>query len=226
MKKIYLNTTSYRNKVWGCWLGKNAGGTLGGPLEKIFGTPEMFDISWYPKLEKGGMPNNDLEIQLVWLQALKDLGPNIHASDLARYWLNCIWYNPDEYGLHKTNLRKGLQPPISGWYNNWFKDCMGSPIRSEIWACISPGMPLLAAQYAYEDAICDHAGGESVYGEIFNAGIEAVAFFIQDKWELCNLGLQFIPENLTYGKIYKNCYEEFSRRAFLERCTRRNPNHI
>ena len=69
--KFTLNKDEYWNKVYGCWLGKNAGGTLGTPLEKIFGQEEMFDVWWYPKLLPGGMPNDDLEIQIVWLQALK-----------------------------------------------------------------------------------------------------------------------------------------------------------
>ncbi|MEM1583048.1 MAG: ADP-ribosylglycohydrolase family protein, partial [Candidatus Bathyarchaeia archaeon] len=171
--KLRISWKTYWDKVYGCWLGKNAGGTLGGPLEALYGRDEMFNVWWYPKLVEGGIPNDDLEIQLVWLQALRDRGINLTARDLAEYWLDCILYNPDEYGLHKTNLRLGLQPPVSGWYNNWFKDCMGSPIRSEIWACIAPGAPNISARYAYQDAICDHAGGESVYGEIFNATVES-----------------------------------------------------
>ncbi|MBS7612309.1 ADP-ribosylglycohydrolase family protein [Candidatus Bathyarchaeota archaeon] len=203
MSKVKLARETYYDKVYGCWLGKNAGGTLGGPLERIFGQEEMFDVWWYPKLIEGGIPNDDLEIQLVWLQALKDKGIHITARDLAEYWLDCIMYNYDEYGLHKTNLKKGLHPPVSGWYNNWFKDCMGSPIRSEIWACIAPGSLHIAAWYAYQDAICDHAGGESVYGEVFNAVVESAAFLISDRVKLVEIGLSAIPENsMTSKAIY------------------------
>jgi len=34
--KVELSMDTYRDKVYGCWIGKNAGGTVGGPLEKIF----------------------------------------------------------------------------------------------------------------------------------------------------------------------------------------------
>jgi ADP-ribosylglycohydrolase len=151
-RRVRIAETVYRDKVLGCWLGKNAGGTLGGPLEQKFGQEEMFDVSWYPELPEGGIPNDDLELQLIWLQALRERGPGIVARDLAEYWLDCIRYNFDEYGLSKTNLQKGLVPPVSGWHNNWFKHCMGSPIRSEIWACVAPGTPEIAAAYAFEDA--------------------------------------------------------------------------
>lgn len=197
-----ITRTVFRDKVLGCWLGKNAGGTLGGPFEEPYGREQMYDIDWYTELPEGGIPNDDLELQLIWLQALQDCGPGLSARDLAEYWLDCIVYNFDEYGLSKENLQKGLEPPLSGWHNNWFKDCMGSPIRSEIWACVAPGAPNVAAHYAYQDAICDHAGGESVYGEIFNAVFESCSFLESDKARLIELGLQSIPEHsLTYKAI-------------------------
>lgn len=206
-----LSEQEYYNKVYGCWLGKNAGGTLGTPLESGWGKEEMFDVWWYPKLQEGGLPNDDLELQLIWLQALEERGLNITARDLAEYWLDCIAYNFDEYGLNKTNLKKGLVPPVSGYFNNWFKHCMGSPIRSEIWACIAPGLPNVAAKYAYEDAIVDHAGGESVYGEIFNAVVESSAFVISDKMRLLEIGLSFIPENCETAKAIRNAITAYQK---------------
>ncbi len=190
-----ITSSAYADKILGCWMGKNCGGTLGGPLEIAWGLPEPFDISWYPRVEPGGIPNDDLELQLVWLKALEEVGPGIRAVDFARYWLNHIGYNPDEYGLSKTNLRLGLLPPVSGFHNNAFRDCMGSPIRSELWACIAPGHPRLAVRYAFEDAICDHAGGEGIYGSLFNTAVESAAFLISDPSELIDIGLSYIPEN-------------------------------
>lgn len=183
----------------GCWLGKNAGGTLGEPLEEKFGRKEMFQVDWYPFLPEGGIPNDDLELQLIWLQQLRKKGPGLTAADLVEAWTDCVAYNFDEYGLCKENMQKGLQPPVCGWHNNAFKDCMGSPIRSELWACVAPGCPELAAWYAYQDAIVDHGGGESVYGEIFNAVLESCAFVNDDKFELLDAALASIPaSSLTY----------------------------
>lgn len=188
--------------IYGCWMGKNCGGTLGAPLEKGFGAVEPFDIWWYPKLQEGGIPNDDLEMQLLWLKASEEVGPQLTAQHLAQYWLDHIGYNWDEYGFSKHNLRLGLRPPISGYYNNWFRDCMGCPIRSEIWACIAPGHPRIAARYAYEDAICDHAGGESVHGELFNVAIESAAFIVDDPRTLIAIGLSYVaPHTQTYKAI-------------------------
>lgn len=200
--KLVFNNEIFRDKVMGCWLGKNAGGTLGEPLEGKFGLEEMFDIDWYPELPEGGIPNDDLEMQLIWLQALLQKGPGITSADLAEYWLDCVAYNFDEYGLSKTNMKKGLLPPVCGWNNNVFRDCMGSPIRSEIWACVSPGHPEIAARYAFNDAICDHGGGESVFGEVYNAVVQSAAFVMSDKFKLIELGLASIPGDcLTHQAI-------------------------
>lgn len=202
---IRINRAVYRDKVMGCWLGKNAGGTLGEPLEEKFGRDEMYHVDWYPCLPEGGIPNDDLELQLIWLQLVLQKGPGITSADMAQAWMDCIAYNFDEYGLSKENMQKGLLPPVCGWHNNVFKDCMGSPIRSEIWACLAPGCMETVARYAWQDAIVDHGGGESVYGEIFNAVLESAAFIIEDKFRLLELALSSIPEtSLTYQSVKRS----------------------
>ena len=208
MNTIKLSESVYRDKVMGCWLGKNAGGSLGAPHEKMWGNKKTFDISFYTKMEEGGLPNDDLEIQLIWLMMLEERGLEVTCKDFAEYWMNHIGYCPDEYGCHKTNLRKGLAPPISGKHNNPFKDCMGCPIRSEIWACIAPGLPHVAVNYAWHDAVCDHAGGESVYGELFNAALESAAFVISDRDTLLDIGLSVIPEGCKTAQTIRIARKE------------------
>lgn len=195
-----LSYAEYWDKVYACWMGKNCGGTLGAPLEKIYGEEEPFNIDWYPELREGGIPNDDLEMQLIWLKAVEEQGFDLTARQLAQYWLDYIGYNWDEYGLNKTNLRLGLLPPVSGYFNNWFRDCMGSPIRSEIWACLAPGNPALAARYAIEDASVDHAGGEGLWGEVFNAALEAAAFVEHDPHILLDIAASYIP---THSAVYR-----------------------
>lgn len=179
-------------------MGKNCGGTLGGPLEKGYSEAEPFNVSFYPEIREGGIPNDDLEIQLIWLKAVEEIGLDLTTHDLAHYWLDHVGYNFDEYGLMMTNLRLGLLPPVAGYYNNYFRDCMGCPIRTEIWACMAAGNPRLAAHYALLDSVVDHAGGESLYGSVFNVVVEAAAFSISDVPTLINIGLSYLPdESLT-----------------------------
>ncbi|MGC3953549.1 MAG: ADP-ribosylglycohydrolase family protein [Propionicimonas sp.] len=192
---VDIASPEIHDRVYGCWQGKNAGGTLGTPLEEAWGRDEPFDVWWYPELQEGGLPNDDFEMQLAWLKAVEEVGPGVTARELARYWLDHVGYNFDEYGLSKRNLRLGLEPPVSGNFNNWFIDCMGSPIRSELWACLAPGAPRVAVKYAYQDAICDHAGGEGVFGELFNTALESAAFVVQDPQLLIDIALSYVPDD-------------------------------
>ena len=186
-----MNIEEYRQKVLGCWLGKNIGGTLGAPFEW---KRQVNDVSFYTQDHKGEpLPNDDLDIQLLWLVALEERGIDLDARTLAEYW--CLYVTPHwcEYGTGKVNMRSGLMPPLSGTVHNTYKDSCGAFIRSEIWACIAPGLPRVAARYAYEDAILDHGNGEGTYAEVFTAALESAAFRISDLEQLLDIGLSYIP---------------------------------
>ncbi|RLD11692.1 MAG: hypothetical protein DRI44_02955 [Chlamydiae bacterium] len=205
---MIINIEDYRKKVLGCWMGKNIGGTLGEPDEW---KRQINNYDFYKQdLHGEPMPNDDLDIQLLWLIALEERGINIDTHTLSEYWINYVVPHWAEYGTAKINMRAGLQPPVSGSFNNTYKDSCGSFIRSEIWACIAPGSPQVATQYAYEDAIIDYGGGEGVYAEVFCAALESAAFVINDIRKLIEIGLSYIPENCAVAQAAKTaivCYD-------------------
>lgn len=187
-----LTEKEFYDKVYGCWLGKNVGGTLGGPVE---GKMELLNLDFYPCDFNGEpMENDDLDLQLLNLHAVEQYGVQLNADHLVQEWLAHVFFNMDEYGLFTENARRGLKAPIAGVYNNKFTHCMGSPIRSEIWAVLAAGMPQVAAYYAYQDAVIDHAGGEGVYGEVFLAVLESLAFYESDVLTLIEQALLYIPK--------------------------------
>ncbi|MBN2852535.1 MAG: ADP-ribosylglycohydrolase family protein [Clostridia bacterium] len=199
----------YRNKVMGCWLGKNIGGSLGTPYEGIRG---VFDIDYYTHdISQGVLPNDDLDLQLVWLNAAEKYGKCLDSEILGEYWLSYIVANPSEYGAGKNNMSMGILPPLSGWYNNPYRNSCGSFIRSEIWACLMPGHPELAVTFAYEDAIVDHSD-EGVYAEIFCAAIESAAFSENHTETLIEIGLSFIPDNCAVALAAKTAIECYKKK--------------
>lgn len=200
-EKYHISEKTYYEKAYGGWLGKNIGGTLGEPME---GRMEILDLTFYPLKSDGPLPNDDLDLQLVWLHALEQYGARLTAQELGQEWLEHVFFPFDEYGYALTNLRRNLKPPVSGWFGNPFTDCMGSPIRSEIWAMVAPAAPAIAAQYAWQDAIVDHAGGEGVYGEMFFAAIESAAFIYSDVDQLLDIGLAMIPSDSRVSKAVKD----------------------
>lgn len=201
MRVGILNESDYYRTVYGGWLGKNIGGTLGAPVE---GTKGRLSLTFYPTLQDLPLVNDDLDLQLVWLHALEQYGPALTSRELGQEWVDHIFFPFDEYGYALTNLRRGLIPPLTGSFNNPFADCMGSPIRSEIWAMVAPGAPHIAAKYAYEDAIVDHAGGEGVFGEVFFAVVQSLIFTEKDRDVLLAAGLSFLPDSCRTARAVRD----------------------
>jgi ADP-ribosylglycohydrolase len=201
----------YRSKVLGCWMGKNIGGTLGAPFEW---RRQINSVEFYTQKHDGNpLPNDDLDIQLLWLIALEEQGVDIDSSLLGEYWLSYVTPFWAEYGTAKINLRSGLVPPLSGIWNNFNKDSDGAFIRSEIWACIAPGCPRQAVKFAQQDAMLDHGNGEGVYAEVFCAALESAAFVESDAENLIKIGLSYIPESCGVARAvnhvlsaYESCY--------------------
>ena len=69
-----LTPEEYRRRVEGCWIGKNIGGTLGTPYE---GKRELLDIDGFASKAGEPLPNDDLDLQLAWLRAVR-AGPAEH----------------------------------------------------------------------------------------------------------------------------------------------------
>ena len=188
-----MNELSYDvflDKVHGCWYGKCLGGAAGAPVE---GVKKIINVSDFTEIFRPDLPNDDLDLQVLWLDTLEEKGTVLTACDLADAWVKKCWYPFSEYGYFLKNYMRGVKPPYSGIINNsFFTEGMGCLIRSEIWGIISVGNPGLAAQYAYMDGSLDHSGN-AVWAEQFFAVIESMAFFESDIRKLITLGLSYIP---------------------------------
>ena len=81
---LKMNRAVYMDKLHACWLGKNIGGTLGMPYE---GSHEMHDVKGFKTPKGEPLPNDGLDLQLVWLSALERRGvANVDCNVLAG-WL-------------------------------------------------------------------------------------------------------------------------------------------
>ena len=203
-----MNKRILRDKILGCFNGKNVGGTLGAPLE---GKNGFFNIEYFiqPNIVNNPLPNDDLDLQISSLNAVRRFGRCVNSEILAEYYN--IFVNPSwaEYGVGKSNLRRGIPTPISGYHSNRYKDSCGSFIRSEIWACLCPGHPEIATRYAYFDSSIDHAD-EGMYGEVFWTAVQSAAFVESDIGKLIDIGLSYIPSISVLHQgitLVKDCYE-------------------
>lgn len=208
MVKVKLNRDLIRDKIHACWIGKNIGGTIGTPYE---GRRELLDVKGFASRPGEPLPNDDLDLQLVWLCALEEVGAQrLTCKELAEYWLSYIPPYWNEYGVGKTNLQGGLLAPMSGEFeNSKWKHSNGAWIRSEIWACLAPGYPEIARRYAFEDACIDHGISEGTVAEQFTATIESLAFFRNDIRGILEDGLAAIPADSRVAKAVRTVMEGY-----------------
>ena len=204
-----LNFKDYNDKVYACWVGKNIGGTMGFPFE---GRREILDVKGFSTAPGVVLPNDDLDLQLVWLYALENFGPYaINAANLGEHWLSFIVPHWNEYGIGKLNMKRGLPPPMAGDFDNDWCNSNGAWIRTEIWATVCPAMPHIAAKYAMEDAMVDHGAGEGTYAAAFVAAMQSAAFAINDLRKCIEIGLAATPSESRMAKSIKFILECFDK---------------
>ncbi len=200
MNRITYST--YLDKVYGCFLGKTVIGTLGAPYE---GIKMPLELPFKEEMINTMLPNDDLDLQVLWLDVAEKYGENFTSDQLLDRFVNYCDYSPGEYAVMRKNYTRGIHPPASGAFSNdFYISGMGCPIRSEIWACLAPLNPELAAEYATRDGMLDH-WGESIYGEQFFAALEAAAFGMDetdcDLYALIDVGLSVIPNKCKFRDL-------------------------
>ena len=189
--KRHLAYADYYDKVYGCFLGKCIGGTAGGPAE---GRKELLDFPLNEELLHKCLPNDDLDLQILWLELIETKGFDITARDMADEFYQKVPYGPGEYAYFQKNYARGIFPPLSGRFNNrYYKNGMGCPIRAEIWACFFPGADAIRQRYVEMDGSLDHER-DSIDAEIFLATLESELFFSHDLRRAIETALDGVPE--------------------------------
>lgn len=193
--------TDLTSRIQGCWHGKAIGGTLGGPHE---GKAGPLNLQFYTPLPTGILPNDDLDLQLVWLHHLKETGScGLSPRLLMEAWQKHVDFPFDEYGICLRNAAYGLHYLQSGAFDNWFAEGMGAAIRSEVWACLAPGQPERAAGFAWCDAVCDHAG-DGIWAEVFLAALQSSAFVESNTQYLLDSALDLLPASSKVKQAITN----------------------
>lgn len=199
-----LSYERYLDAILGGWIGKSMGGAIGARFEGNKGWIELAPEAMFPAAMP---PNDDLDLQVLWLKVLEEKGAALTADDLAAAWLEGCWYPFNEYGIFRRNWRLGIHPPYSGRFTNQFWETgEGCPIRAEVWGYVFPGAPDLAAKYAAMDGSLDHSQ-QSIGAEMMLAAMSSMAFFVPDVRRLANMFIHYLPVGTPIEQLTRAAFQ-------------------
>jgi ADP-ribosylglycohydrolase len=203
---MQLSYDEYVDRILGGWIGKSIGGAIGARFEGYKG---LIDIDAQEMFPDELPPNDDLDIQVLWLKVLEEKGAAITSDDMAKAWLAWCWYPFNEYGTFRRNWKLGIHAPDSGRYDNEFWETgEGCPIRSEIWGYVFPGAPDLAARYAEMDGTLDHSE-QSVGAEKMLSAMASMAFFVPNVRRLADMFMHYLPTGRRIERLTRAAFEAY-----------------
>ena len=180
---------------------------------------EMMDAFLKPNLDHVGQ-DDDLAYTVLGLLILEQAGVDFTSEDVGNLWLKYLPVACTAEHVALDNLKKGLKPPKTALKNNPFLEWIGADIRSDPWGYAAPGLPELAAQFAYRDASVSHIMN-GTYGEMFFSAAIAAAFVVDDPKDVLKIALTEIPAKSrmaeTVRKTIKWCETDGDWEATWER---------
>lgn len=203
---MQLSYARYLDQILGGWIGKSMGGAIGARFEGYKGWIELEADKMFPPSMP---PNDDLDLQVLWLKVLEEKGPALTSDDLADAWLEGCWYPFNEYGIFRRNWRMAIHAPYSGSFTNQFWETgEGCPIRAEVWGYVFPGAPDLAAKYAAMDGTLDHSA-QSVGAEQMLAAMSSMAFFVPDVRRLASMFIHYLPAGSPIERLTRAAFRAY-----------------
>lgn len=200
-----ISTSSYADKVAGGWAGKMIGVMYGAPFEFVY-VDSIYEgeISWDPESVKGALNNDDLYVQLGFMGVIDSFGIDCHARHFAEQLANAKFEVCHANRMARRNYLKGIMPPVSGSpRENMHADDIDFQIESDFIGYINPGMPLSS------NSLCNTIGhvmcyGDGVYGGMYVAALNSLAFFENNIDTLVCNSLKAIPEESKYAQCVRD----------------------
>lgn len=203
--RLAISLEALKNKIKGGWAGKMIGVTYGAPTEfraqgKTFDDP----INWVPADVKGSVWQDDIYVQLTFMETMDKYGINAPAKKFQELFAKSgymLWHANVQ---GRKNYFDGIYPPMSGNpLYNLHADDIDFQIESDYIGFICPGMPQTA------NKIADKIGhimnyGDGVYGGVFVASLYTAAYFESDINKLINRALLSLPATSDYATIIKD----------------------
>ena len=146
--------------------------------------------------------DDDLTYTLLGLLIFEDYGIDCTTQDVGAAWLRYLPMACTAEHVALENLKKGIEPPETARIDNPYQEWIGADIRSDPWGYAAPGLPEVAADFAYRDASVSHIMN-GTYGEMFFSAAIAAAFALGEVEDVLEVALTEIPKRCRTAKAVK-----------------------
>lgn len=201
-----LSMSEYEDKLRGAWAGKMIGVSYGAPYEFRYNGVIQDDPirAWRPEFVNNSLNQDDLYVQMTFLEALVDKGIGVTSIEAGEFFKNTrydLWHANKEARL---NLQAGILPPESGSPRyNPHADDIDFQIEADVFGIIAPGMPVTAVRIAEKfGRVMNY--GDGLYGGLFVSAMYSMAYFNSDRIRVVQAGLECIPSQSEYAQLIRD----------------------
>ena len=202
--QVTMTEEELYDKLVGGWIGQMVGVAWAASTEFVYAGELMSESrmpTWTPDMINSAFGQDDLYVEIPFLDAMRENGANCDPSYLAEKFRDskfALWH---ANGMGRENLLNGIGYPNSGSYlYNYHADDIDWQIEADFLGMMYPGMVNAAAERAFElGHIMNY--GDGVYGGVFVSAMHAAAFTAGSVEEICQAGIESIPEGTQFRML-------------------------
>lgn len=153
--------------------------------------------------------DDDLNYMCLAVKLLERAGTDFTTLDVGLNWLESIpfmWtWGPEHVVYLNLAAAIGEHKPdqvdleaITGYLNPGV-EWIGAQIRTDVYGYVCPGLPELAADFAWRDAYLTHRMS-GIYGPMWVSAMNAAAFTLLDTEAIIHAGLAQVPGNSRFSE--------------------------
>ena len=202
-----LSQSVLADKMKGSWAGQMAGvcwaeSTEFTALGRMLEPSEV--PAWSPSMINGGGGQDDLYVEIPFMEAMRDHGIDCELSVLADAFANSSFPLWHANNAARVNLKNGISAPESGSYvNNKHCDDIDWQIESDFIGQMCPGLVNQAIELAWKVGhIMNY--GDGVYGGVYVAAMHAAAYTASDLSEVIEAGRNAVPEGSKFREVIED----------------------
>lgn len=194
-------------KIHAGWIAQIAGACIGTIIEG-YSTDKLREAFGEIRdyLRKPSTYNDDILFEIAFLEAFTRKGYSVTSEDIALEWVGRIQYTWSAEEVAMRNLKAGVFPPQSGFFNNPWREWIGAQMRGSVCGLAAPGDPYMAAKLAWTDGCISHHNN-GILGEVFNALLVSLAFSMSDIREITKTAISLIPVDSEYYSVVKYAWD-------------------